>query len=417
MTRLLLWLLMSLLCFSADAALLHGNGSAIGYPAGLDWGSTATSGPYTQAPSVTTYEVDQPDGTTPSFSDLSSLRYHHHTRVAVDSGGRVWVAYSGNLTVESQGGIATLINSSANNWSTSTGPIEVIAPPDANSTTCNTAYNSSYPRAFVTYQGQLYIVAAIDNYANVCGSSNETGLALVAAACNSNGTIGTPFLISTATYTPTSGYPSYTYNSTLGPSLFALANTFGTWGGSAPGYTASAWTGYVSNASCIFTEPSAATQAIGTNPNVLFRLWRYISGGSCNSSVVYYSVSANSGSTWSNPVPSNIPNEPSETTVIKLANGHIAVVGNALDISSYTDARDPLYLAIFDGTTGVLRNIYYVVQGLSGPTYNEGVTCGVNSKPCGAGYPGVWESNGTLWISFSENKQTIWVASVPSTSL
>src|SRR5271157_3368826 len=123
MKKLLLFCIAILLAFGQTSV-----GSARGYnsyaksmshgPASsdttvLDWGSLADSGPYTLAPGLTNYVVDNPDGTNPAYSDLGSLRYHHHTRVAVDSSGRVWVAYSGNLTGEDQSGEITEVNSSA----------------------------------------------------------------------------------------------------------------------------------------------------------------------------------------------------------------------------------------------------------------------------------------------------------------
>ncbi|CAM6031510.1 unnamed protein product [Sphagnum compactum] len=381
--------------FSAHA-LLRGGGVNTGPVYGLNWGSTATQGPFTLLSGINTYLVDQPDGTTPSFSDLSSLRYHHHTRVAVDSGGRVWVAYSGNLTVEQENGLATEVNSSTNNFTTSTGPIIVVAPPDNNNTSCNVTGRVSYPRAFITYNSQLYLVAAIDSMnGNYCGNTNQVGLALVAVACNPNGTIGTPFLISPSSgYTPNSGFPSYTYDGTLGPPLFTLANIFGTWGGSAPGQTASAWIGYTS-AGDGSTLTELDTIAFAVNPNTLYRTWRSVSGS--NQNLNYYAVSTDAGMTFSTAIPTNIPNEPSATASIQLANGHIVLLGNVLDQASTTDSRDPLYLAVFNGSNGMILNVWAIAQNLPGPTYNEGVLCGAIQRPCGASYAGAWEASGNLY--------------------
>ncbi len=386
---------------------------------GLDWGATATTGPYTAAPGLSNVEVDQPNGTTPttnnspSSSDLETLQYHHHTRVAVDGMGRIWVAYSGDQTTEGSSGMVTEVKTSTDGttWSS---PLLVVAPASTFDGNQNGGRRISYPRAFVTYNGQLYLVAAIDqpNSSGCC--TNEQGEALVAAAMNTNGTIGATFQVSAATYTPISTFPSYTYDSTLGPPIYQLGNLFGTWGGSAPGQPASAWTGYGTGADgTVMVEPSTAQ--LSANPNVLFRLWR--DEGTTQQLHLYQSVSLDYGATWSPAFPTDIPNYPSETTFIKLANSHIAVVGNSQYQSGATDARDPLYLAIFDGSTGLMKNIYSVSGTLTTPTYNNGVTCTPGGRPCGAAYPGAYEYNGTLYISYSTYKQNIWLATVPSTNL
>ena len=367
---------------------------------GLSWGLTADTGPYTLAPGLTNYVVDTPDGQTPTLSDLRSLRYHHHTRIAVDAGGRVWVAYSGCLTGEDQSGEITEVNSSADNWKTSTGPIVVIAPPSHFDTTLSSGRRISYPRAFVTYKSQLYLVSAIDEKTS-SGSTNEIGLALVATVLNRDGTVGRSFRVSSADYTPLSGYPSYEYDTQLAPYIYQQANLFGVWGGSAPGQTPSAWTGYITSGGATFVEPSTAS--ILHSHSTLLRLWRAVSG--TDKTWLYSSQSSDDGQTWSAPIRTNIPNAPSATAMIRLADGRIALVGNPQNEVGGVP-RDPLYLALFDGTTGVVQSVYAVRQGLSGkPAYSNG-------QSGGAQYPGIWQHGKTLWISYSIAKQDIDVTSI-----
>lgn len=371
---------------------------------GLDWGSIPLDGTYSFAPGLTNYAVDGPNGATATYSDLATLRYHHHTRVAVGSNGRVWVAYSGGLDSEDGSGQITEVRSSTDNWTTSTAQTIVTPSQSTPDDSHHPDIRITYPRAFVKYNGDLYLVSAVDQKTSYGGNTDEIGLALLAVKCNPDGTIGSPFLISAETYTPLATFPSYTYDPTLGPPLFLQANLFGTWGGSCPFQAPSSWTGYTTNGGAVFVEPSTIT--VSQDGQRLYRLWRRVNGSPTN--LMYYSFSANLGSTWSPVIATNLPNAPSETTILKLANGNIAVVGNNQGDGVW---RDPLYLAIFDGKTGYIRSVNAVRQGLSGvPTYPNGQTGG-------AQYPGIWEDNGTLYISYSIAKQQIGMTTIPSNSL
>lgn len=375
----------------------------------LHWRNTARHGPYEIAPGLMNIEVDAPDGSPPSYGDIESLQYHNHTRVAVDRRGRVWVAYSGALRYEGESGMITEIKSSVNR-SSWTAPQVVIAPASAFDGSLEAGRRISYPRVFVSYRGQLYLVAAIDQVNGYSCCTNEQGEALIAAALYRDGRVGRAFRISKETYRPIRGFPQYAYNSRIGPSLYALANTFGTWGGSAPGQPSSAWTGYgVGADGTTLVEPNTVRAC--DDPAVLFRLWR--NEGKVGQFSLYGSTSTDSGHTWSSPTPTDVPNSPSETALARLENGDIALVGNPLDQIATEDARDPLFLAIFDGRSGRLRKVYAVRQWLTHPQFNDGVTCGPKSKPCGAGYPGIAASKGSLFVSYSLYKQQIWLAVVP----
>lgn len=379
----------------------------------LHWGHAPRSGPYRLAPGLTNVEVDAPNGHTPSYSDLESLQYHHHTRVAVGRNGRIWVAYSGTMRHEGSSGMITEVKSSVDGrtWS---APHVVIAPPSPFNGKQVAGRRISYPRAFVTYHRQLYLVAAIDQANGYGCCTNEQGEALVAVALHPDGSIGKPFRVSRAAYTPQKGSPAYPYHARLSPHIFVLANNFGTWGGSAPGQPPSVWTGYgVAADGTTLVEPN--TIRIRYHRRALFRLWR--DEGKTGKFDLYKSISLDFGSTWSPAVPTDIPNSPSEATVATLKNGDIVVIGNALDRPQATDSRDPLYLAVFNGKTGMLRHVYAVRQDVGAPTYNNGVVCGPKGKPCGAAYPGAYDFHGKLYISYSVDKQQIWLATVPDADL
>ncbi len=394
-------------CILCAGFLLTGaaNPACAGRPAAgivaLHWGTTPLAGPYPPAPGVTHWIIDTPNGKPPALSDLASLRYHHHMRTAVDKNSRVWVAYSGNLTNEDQSGEITEIISSATHWATHTGPIIAIPPPSAFSTAIYAGMRISYPRAFVTSGGKLYLVAAIDQKSD--GGDSQTGLALIGMQCNPGGTLGAPFLISPATgYTPLPGYPAYAYNPRLSPALFPAANIFGTWGGSQIGFPPTPWTGFATDPQHdIFVEPSTAT--LSADQKTLLRLWRQTKGAAPN--MMFSSFSEDGGTSWRPITQTTLPNQPSETTVLHLANGHIAVIGNP-----HGKDRDPLYVATFDSKTGALIHIYSVISGATPPAYP-------NDQALGFSYPGAYEFQGTLWIGYSINKQQVGISALPSSSL
>lgn len=377
----------------------------------LDWGALGQTGTYTLAPALVNYTVDAPNGNTPSLADLQSLRYHHHTKVAV-VGGRTWVAYSGAASSEEQGGQITEVNSSTTSWVTSTGP-QVVVPPqslpfqltgagDINGT------RISYPRAFVQSGGNLYLVAAVDqvNTGVVGAVSFQQGMALIAVQCNSDGTISAPFLVSTAPYSPLAGVSAIAYDSTLGPALFASASLNGTWGGSAPGQLASSFLGWRLQGGGQFVEPT--TIALTADGLSLFRIWRKVSGS--NNQWLYTSLSLDGGRTWTSITRTNVPSAGAETTGLQLSDGRIVVVGNPQNISGGTQ-RDPLYIATFSGTTGKTIGVLAVRQGLPNtPTYPNGAVGG-------AQYPGITSDGTLLYISYSITKQNIGLTTIPIVSL
>ncbi len=366
----------------------------------------AASGTYPLAPGVSTYTVQVPDGTTPSLSDLSSMRYNHHTRIGVEpNSGRIFVAHSSVGVNENDSGIMAVVESTTNNWSTEVGPLLAVPPQSpfypAGGSSGNDYY--VYPRNFQVYNGHLYLVAAVDY-----------GYGLLAVLCNADGTIGTPFQISPTNW-PTygSGFPSYPYDPVLSPPLYAYSQVYGTWGGEPANFTSvplSPWTGELRANGSFFVEP--ATINLGSNK--MLRIWRKAAGILTNS--VWLQISSDGGVTWTTPTKTNLPNSPSAMDAILLSNGHLAVIANPADQPG--GGRDPLYIALFNGNSGASIALYAIAQGLVDvPTYPG------TAKDGGPTYSGSVESslpNGTdtLYVSFSTHgKEQIWMAAIPVSGL
>ncbi|MES2623023.1 MAG: exo-alpha-sialidase [Patescibacteria group bacterium] len=368
----------------------------------LSWGSTALTGTYTLAPGLTNYTAFAPSGATVTEADLDSHRYHHHTRIAVQN-GRVWVAFTSSGTNEDGSGQLTVVKSSpdgGSTWSTTTVAVGSQSTFAAAGASYVNGSRITYPRSFVKYNGELYLVTAVDD---VTASNNLTGSALLANKMNDDGTVGTVFRISTENYTPQSGFPTINYDATLGPALFASAALYGNWGGSSIGNTPSSWTGWITQYGENFTEPT--TIDLNVSGTALVRLWRKTTTTFVGFNSLWSQRSSNGGATWSPLSQTTIPNSPSSATGIRLPDGRIVLVGNPRDV---TNPRDPLYIALFNGTTGVVNNVYAVRQGLSAnPVFPGTFKSGVIA------YPDVAFDGTNLWVSYSIHKEDIGVTKIP----
>lgn len=359
----------------------------------LSWNGKARKGTYTLAPGLTDYTVIDPDGDTPTEADYDSHRYRHHTYVAT-SGARLWVMWSSSGTNEDGGGQMVVGKSTPKdspNFAVAS-PIQICPPQSTWTGTAATAPGGTariaWPRCFAYIGSDLYAIIAIQN------GDVSLALALAARKCNDDGTLGSLFLISPATYTPNSGFPSIPYDNVLGPQLLPYANLYGIWGGNAAGVSADApWIGWVQQNSLGYVEPST----IEMGDNVILQLWRATNQ---QTTWLHERLSRDGGATWGPLSITDIPNQPSSTSIIRLTDGRIALVGNAQDRVNF--ARDPLYLALFDGEFGVCEDIYAVRQGIgSDPTYPG------SNKAGGAAYPCAFEDGDYLWVSYSIHKESI----------
>lgn len=362
-----------------------------------DWVKNALNGNYTLLTSQTNYTILDPSGATPTEGDLTTHKFHHHTQIAVDGGGRIWDMFSSGGTNEDAGGQQTAIVSS-NDGGTTWSAAAVVCPSQSTFSGTGASYQVgsriSYPRAFVTYAGNLYAVAAVDG---VLGSNSLTGDALVACKCNTDGTLGAVFRISSAAYTAQDGKADIAYDGTLGPPIYALAKLYGTWGGSSPGNTSSDWLGWYAKDGENWVEPATINlNAVGTS---LFRFWRRTT----NTTRWWWGQkSTDSGASWDTLRALNIPNDPSAGAALRLTDGRLAFVFNPINNGAV--GRDPLAIALFDPTTGLVStsSIRAIRQGLT----NNPVYAGTN-KAGGAQYPGVFQNGDDLWISYDIHKETV----------
>lgn len=371
-------------------------------PAMLDWRPNAQIGPFTVVPGTSNYSVIVPNGAAVSEGDLSSYRYHHHTKVAVFH-GRIWVAYSASGTNEDAGGQKTFISISTDGPNPSFGaPVLAVDKQSTFSATGSSFVNGSfitYPRAFVVSGGTLYLAVSLEA---VTAGNNITGAALLAVECKSDGTVGAVVRISSASYTPFSGFSEIAYDAVLGTAIFNSANIFGNWGGSTPNNAASAWIGWANYFGVDFTECTTVNLDGSLS---LLRFWRRIT---TNDNRLYAQRSLDGGTTWGSIFRTSVPDSGTASYSYKLSDGRRLLCGNPKDVSVL---RDPLYLAVF-GSSGAASNIWAVRQGLTDAPVYPGT-----AKIGGAAYPGMWEDSGRLLISYSMQKESIGLSIIPVANL
>jgi hypothetical protein len=108
---------------------------------------------------------------------------------------------------------------------------------------------------------------------------------------------------------------------------------------------------------------------------------------------------------WSTPEYTNIPDSHSRTCTSSLPDGRIYMVGAQL-----TGGRDPLVLSI--SSDGLVFDHAWAVRAHAPPIRYPG-----NAKGPGFQYPGGLYVNGTLFVSYSINKEDIAVTWLPISTL
>lgn len=363
--------------------------------------NVASNGPYTLYPTVSNYMVLSLDTNNPvSENDLATHKYRNHTRTAWFQ-GMIAVAYSSAATNEGAGGQQTGISFSWDRGATWSAPVQAC-PSQSQWTDTQSLVPSriTYPRNFQTTNGNLYLIVAVDQ--EVISSTTAVqaqGDALFVCQVFTNGTLSSLSRISTNTFNSMDGKTVPPYDSTLRGLCMEYSKTFGTWGGSYPDawVTNSEWLGWIFH-TYVFVEPNTfPSDTTGTN---LIRIWR-------KDTSVWQQQSTNSGNSWSLPVMvTGIPNDPSETTGLRLSDGRFVIVGNPQATGS--KHRDPLFLAITDTASQTITNVWALRQGLT----NASVYPGVGGKFGGAQYPGAVQAGNHLFVSYSVAKETIQVSDV-----
>jgi hypothetical protein len=369
----------------------------------------SNTGPYTVVSGITNINVLTPNGEEPLENDLFTHRYHHHTRISYHN-NVTYLAFTSCGLNEGDDGMQTALCVSTNDGITWSSPIQVVPSQSTWSTNYGTpGARIAYVRNFTTYQGTNYLISAVDYYTD--GSAHYAPLALIACAVNPDATIGPLFLISTNTYTATNGAATIDYDATLGPPLLADSIIYGMWGGGNDG-TPMAWKGFLlgtnDGGSVLFTEPSTFSADGGTDN--LYRLWRVFGGSSTSPASLYLvnqNYSTDGGATWNNPVPTEIPNSPSETTGLRLSDGRFAIFGNPKNLST-PDGRDPLFVALTAPNSTEITNVWAIRQGIGTVETYPGF-----SKYGGASYVSAVQVGSNLFVGYSIHKESIGFSRFP----
>jgi hypothetical protein len=362
----------------------------------------SNTGPYTLAANMTSIVAFAPSAITSDETNLLSHKYHHHTRISAHQNA-IYLAFSSNRTNEWDGGMQCGMVVSTNhglNWSL---PISIVP---SQSVWTNSPVGSlpgsrySYPRNFTLYNGTNYLVCAIDD---VVGIGYEQGAALVARAVYPNGTVGSLFRITTNTYTPIDGKTAIDYDSTLGPPLLTDSKLFGCWGGSFAwdSTVASEWIGWLFSDPRGWTEPN--TFSVDGSATNFYRIWREVTDSVVeNEYFLWQQQSTNTGSSWSTPVITEVPNNPSEIAGIRLSTGQYALVGNPKIYLDQSMNRDPLYLAISAPNSTTITNVTAIVQGSTQqPIFPS------TSKAGQAQYPSLCQNGNYIYVGYSIRKEDV----------
>jgi hypothetical protein len=365
------------------------------WPAG-----TNITGPYPLVPTIVNATVSAPNSSAATEGSIPSHKYSHHTGIAAQalSGGGYmeWVAFSSNATNETDGGMQTAVCYSTDKGVTWSAPL--LAVPSQSNWQLSQPTNIvgsryAYPRNFTLYNGTNYLIIGVDDLLDTGGDLH--GAALYAIACNTNGTLGTLFRISSAACPTVDGKTVPAYDSTLGPPLMIDSKIYGVWGGSTPNPGAPAeWTGWQQALQQTYVEPT--TFSVDGGATKFYRIWRGLNN--------FYSSQAyttDAGTNWTIPYPTEIPNTPSETRGLRLTDGRFAILGNPVS-SSGTVYRDPLFLALTAANSVVVTNVYAIRQGISKDPIYAGY-----GKSGGASYVSAVQIGNHIHAAYSLEKETI----------
>lgn len=262
----------------------------------------------------------------------------------------------------------------------------------------------SYPRNFQLYNGTNYLVCAVDELWTNTNSTEEVGAALIACPIYTNQTIGTQFLISTNIYARRDERPVVLpeLNETMRSAMMPYSKLFGRWGGNTP-YFVTEWTHTAITGSGFFYEPSTfPADDSGTN---YYRFWRVTGDWDTDPGIDAYLVaqqySTNSGTTWSAITGTTIPNDPSVTCGVRLADGRFAVLGNPAPYSGLF--RDPLYLGLTAPNSTAITNVWAIRQGLN----NADKLYDGYGKTGACSYVDAVQVGNYLYVSYSIYKEDI----------
>jgi hypothetical protein len=366
----------------------------------LDWNlNSRTTGVLSAVTVKNTTLVCAPNGDTPTENDMLTHRYRHPTQIIVH-GGRTHIFYDCSGTNEHGGGGQNAYVYSDDKGVTWSAPLQLF-PAQSTWTAAAVAYAAGSHvvtvRKWVVLGDRLFATAVIflaDGTA--LSDQGSTAVAMIAREVFPNATFGDAFRISPEDYTALDSKPKLDYDSNLGPRLFPEANIFGEFGGTATGYTGIELDGFPYQGSDGFFEK----RTIIPDPTDPERLTRNLRSMVLQVPFVYQSESIDSGATFGLFRKTNVPNGPSPTAFLRLADGRFAIAGNV------TAARTELYLAMLNSEYQV-QSIGYIKTGVSTtPTYAG------TFKGNGCAYPHMVQRGNYLYVSWSEQKESIYFGRV-----
>ena len=254
------------------------------------------------------------------------------------------------------------------------------------------------PCGFVVVNNELYGVTDVNDRGAGGNPRDRFGVGVLARKINENGTFGAVEWIENidATLTaptPISGYPSYSFNSSL---RTEIKNYYKNNVESRPD-----WYYSVPSTDSIFSRVDPFEDGRLVEPRVTqiksgqyLKLWRFGQGATTKYKVAQ---SSSNGFEWSAPYETQIPDSPSRTSVNRLNDGSTCVVGNN------KSGRVGLFIALSDdGLTYSSDNVYNVDYSNTAPVY-----AGEN-KAAGAQYPyAIHLKNNRILVAYSISKEDI----------
>lgn len=352
----------------------------------LYWTASQTA-PYTDATVKSEVDVTGPGASTPLENDLTTWRFRHHTRMWWDGNDTLFMAHSIGATNEDANGQHCVGWRSTDKGATWTGP-EVLVPRQSTfSATAPSDSNGSrflFPSSFVEVDGTLYLVSCLQTYV----SGNRTTLAFIANSYASDGTVGSPFRITEASYTPFSGFDEIAYDATLGPAVLAAVEPTIHWGEYSGG------AGVIDNGLYRIVESSVAP--FGSNEAI--QTWRDVTTGTIRRQIWTRSGDAGGAlNSFTDPMPTGIPDGNSASAIIRNSEGKLVLVGNV------SSNRTPLYLATADAGSREFDTVIEVRDGTDANIYAG------THKGASWAYPDIIQIGNYYYLSYSQGKERVWV--------
>lgn len=362
----------------------------------VTWGA-ADTGDYPTISGVTKVDLF-----IPTISGVNT--YNHHSQVVEYYGdGVIHVIYSTTNENEENPGEYIRYQKSENYGLTWTSPSTLlVSQDDITKDTQTDSGRVALADGFALFNDELYALIDVNDRSSINESSprTRTGVGALAVKINSNGTFGTPVWIDTPTgsfVAPAAlgGFPSYSFDESLRTNLRNYLTVNPT---ELPYF-------YFSVPDSDFLKSEGLHGAIRlVEPSVCrlpsgqyFKLWRQID----TAPLFKVGQTSNYGHIWGDTFITEIPDQPSRTTIFNISSVEIGLTGNNGNAS-----RDSLFFSLSDdGTTYSADNTHNIDKDITNPQF-----AGIG-KSRGCQYPAAIKmSNGKIIVAYSVAKEKIRVA-------